>query len=302
MAKAIFTMRAGSIYDDIPEIRYHFPRTYLRAVEAARDDWIIYYEPRRGSGRECYFAVAKIAEVVPDERRKDHFYAYIQAGSYLDFIKPVPWRLGTRTFEPGLAKEDGTTNKGLFGRSVRAIDETVFMEILAAGFQAIDNNVPDFVSNPLMYPGVQEDQALFETQARTIVETLVNRRERDRAFAATVKSAYHQTCAVTGLCLINGGGHSEVEAAHIRPVKDDGPDSLRNGIALCGTVHWMFDRSLISVSDEHKLLVSKPDLPEALRTLFPADGRLRLPEKPALRPHPKFLSFHRERYFKGQRP
>jgi len=50
LAKAVFTTAVGSIYDDLPEYRYHFPRTYLRQVEAAVGDWIVYYEPRRTKG------------------------------------------------------------------------------------------------------------------------------------------------------------------------------------------------------------------------------------------------------------
>lgn len=40
MVKAVLTTKAESIYDDLPEERYHFPRTYLNAVQAAVGDWI----------------------------------------------------------------------------------------------------------------------------------------------------------------------------------------------------------------------------------------------------------------------
>ena len=70
---------------------------------------------------------------------------------------------------------------------------------------------------------------------------------RDAAFARVVQAAYGATCADTGLKIIKGGGRAEVQAAHIRPVKDKGPDSVRNGIALSATAHWMFDRGLISL-------------------------------------------------------
>ncbi|MGO7807325.1 hypothetical protein ACC778_33835 [Rhizobium ruizarguesonis] len=50
MSKAVPTTKLVSTYDNLPEQRYHFPRTYLRLVEAARGDWIVYYEPRRPSG------------------------------------------------------------------------------------------------------------------------------------------------------------------------------------------------------------------------------------------------------------
>ena len=49
MTKAIFTTKVSPTYDDIPEVRYHFPRTYLKQAEQAVGDWIIYYEPRRPS-------------------------------------------------------------------------------------------------------------------------------------------------------------------------------------------------------------------------------------------------------------
>jgi putative restriction endonuclease len=95
MARAIFTTRVDPTYDDLPEQRYHFPRTYLRQVEAARQDWVIYYEPRRSSadlssrgGRQAYFATARVREIIPDPTLPDHFYALMD--SYLDFARAVP--------------------------------------------------------------------------------------------------------------------------------------------------------------------------------------------------------------------
>ena len=73
MAKAIFTTKISPTYDDLPEAQYHFPTTYLRQAEAALNDWIIYYEPRRSSsldasrgGRQAYFATAKVIRIEAD--------------------------------------------------------------------------------------------------------------------------------------------------------------------------------------------------------------------------------------------
>ena len=67
MTKAVLTTKVDPTYDDLPEARYHFPRAYLRQVEAAVGDWIVYYEPRRTSGdlssrggRQAYIATARI--------------------------------------------------------------------------------------------------------------------------------------------------------------------------------------------------------------------------------------------------
>ncbi|WCK77893.1 hypothetical protein [Agrobacterium fabrum] len=43
---------------------------------------------------------------------------------------------------------------------------------------------------------------------RRIVSQVVQRPFRDRAFSVAIKAAYQDTCAVTGLKLINGGGRS----------------------------------------------------------------------------------------------
>jgi putative restriction endonuclease len=144
--------------------------------------------------------------------------------------------------------------------------------------------------------GFAEPAATFD---RPIVERVVARPFREAAFSGSIKAAYNDTCAFTGLKIINGGGRSEVQAAHIRPVAASGPDSLRNGIALCGTAHWMFDRGLISIGDDHRLLLAKGKVPDqALRMLSP-DRRLIAPARPDQAPHSAFLRWHRENVFKG---
>jgi len=85
----------------------------------------------------------------------------------------------------------------------------------------------------------------------------------------------------------------------IRPVKESGPDSLRNGIALSGTVHWMFDRGLISIADNHELLFAKGKVPGQVMGLLNPDRRLLAPSGPEQAPHPIFLRWHRENVFKG---
>ena len=90
-----------------------------------------------------------------------------------------------------------------------------------------------------------------------------------------------------------------MQAAHIRPVADQGPDSVRNGIALCGTMHWMFDRGLISIDDDLSILVARQRVPDTVSRLINSSGRIRGPERVDFRPHPHFLAYHRREVFKG---
>jgi putative restriction endonuclease len=134
---------------------------------------------------------------------------------------------------------------------------------------------------------------------RTDRVQLLQRPFRDASFTRVIQRAYSKTCAMTGLRLVNGGGRCEIEAAHILPVERQGPDSPRNGIALSRTVHWLFDRGVISISDKGEILVAQGLLPDPIRRMLNPDGLILRPSDAALRPHPHFLRYHRENIFKG---
>ena len=128
---------------------------------------------------------------------------------------------------------------------------------------------------------------------------LVTRPVRDAAFTRVVRSAYDKTCAMTGLKLVNGGGRCEIEAAHIRAVEFDGPDSPRNGIALSRTVHWMFDRGILSIEDDGRILMAKKLVPDQVKRMLNRNGRIIMSVDSTFAPHRVFLQFHREKRFKG---
>ena len=86
----------------------------------------------------------------------------------------------------------------------------------------------------------------------------------------------------------------------LRPVERLGSDFVRNGLALSGTLHWMFDRGLISVADDpdHTILVSLNKVPrEVADRLIVPSRRLVLPEDRRNWPHPDNLRWHRENIF-----
>lgn len=300
MAKAVFTTRVSPSYKDVPEKFYHFPRTYLRQAEAAVGDMVVYYEPRRtglensaAQGRQAYFAVATVQRIRSDPEQTDHFYADIE--NYLNFDRPVPFKLGSSYLESALERDDGQTNKGAFGRSVRVLPEPEFAAIISAGYASgIDRDTS--VTPSTDYGFSDTEQAPYE---RPIVQTLVSRPFREESFRRHVRAAYDNRCAVTGLRLINGGGRPEVQAAHIMPVASHGPDSVRNGLALSGTVHWLFDRGLISIADDLSLIAPPKLIPDALGGLVQHGRPLLIPRDEAALPHRSFIEHHRNHVFKG---
>lgn len=95
----------------------------------------------------------------------------------------------------------------------------------------------------------------------------------------------------------------EVDAAHIRPIGEghNGPDLVRNGLALSKTVHWMFDRGLLSVDSNYKILVARNLVPDPIKRLLNPSGELILPESDRERPGAGFLEYHRNVIFKEAR-
>jgi putative restriction endonuclease len=297
MAKGIFVHRTDSIYDDSPAERYQFPRQYLNRVSPCIGDWIIYYEPSKVRDTRGYFAVAKVTDVVPDPTAKDMYLALIEPGTYLDFVNPVPFNGPIGLVEQGVLNEAGKIS-GRAQAAVRPLSNVDFNRIIDMGLADDEAFLPRV--DQLDENRVREERTpfVFEVE-RDRVANLGSRLVRDRLFRRRVVQAYDARCSITGLKLINGGGRAEVEAAHIRPVERGGPDIITNGIALSGTVHWMFDRGLIGLGDDLEILISRQtNDPDGIRGMINRNGFAIPPTRALERPHPGFLTWHREHCFK----
>lgn len=298
MAFGVFIHRTDSIYQDVPSEQYQFPKQYLGRARQCEGDWIIYLEPRKVKNTKGYFAVALVQEIVTDPRHADMFLAVIERGSYLDFGDPVPFRIEEKILEQSLLNDDGRIS-GRAQAAVRTISPADFTRIVERGLGDGDGILPR--SDPdLPKQGFEESRTEFLNPSKRIrIDLMTNRAVRNRNFRKNVLRAYAERCAITGLRLINGGGRAEVEAAHIRPVEHDGPDIVNNGIALSGTAHWMFDRGLVGLSDDLKIIVSRhTNDQEAVKSMINDTGHLITPTRLFEQPRAEFVTWHREHCFK----
>lgn len=303
MANAVFIQNPTSIYNDEPGVRYHFPKIYLRRVQECVGDWVIFYEGK--SGALGYISVQKLRDVQPDPATEDHFYATLERDTLWQFEQAVPRNnpMGM-AWEHSLRSGDGRAMTGGHAVSaVRRISFQEFSDIVQAGLRPLDgpNALPREADPPgLMAAGFAEASEPFAYPglADLRADVLSSRPARDQSFARMVKAAYDGRCAISGLDLRNGLGRAEVQAAHIRPVQHQGPDVVSNGLALSATLHWMFDRGLISVGADHEILVSDNKVsPDVRSRLISPTGRLHLPKNERDYPHSEYLRFHRENIF-----
>jgi putative restriction endonuclease len=90
-----------------------------------------------------------------------------------------------------------------------------------------------------------------------------------------------------------------MDACHIEPFATSHDDTITNGIYLCPTLHRAFDRHLISIDENYRLIISKAfiersDSPYSIKQfegkviLLPAD-RNHYPSQEKLQKHREML-------------
>lgn len=294
--KAVFDTKPTSVYDDEVAERYHFPRRYLGLVRQCVGDWIVLRRPRADGGDLAYFATARVDAVEPDPQ--DPALSYARLSGFWAFDTPVPWRQGGSYAEEAL-RNMPLQQVGLYlrGRSVRAITDEDFQALIQAGFASL---MEDVTAGEL---GIDPKVllALGEPPQRQVEKVLTSRILRDASFRRAVCGAYDRTCAVTRLKILDAKGRSEAEAAHILPVAQAGPDVVQNGIALCRTVHWLFDHHLISLTDDYRLIVAHQTLPAGLLGWLVGQGeQIALPRDRLAAPHLGYLTKHRAAFERAQ--
>lgn len=283
----ILVVRRNGSYKDIPGVRYHFPKNlYLKDILELRDRLVLLYEPRRGGtsessgGRMGFVGFAFVDNVWDD--LDDATHAFLGYRMYTEFIRTVP--LSTTSVH---AKS--------LQNAVRPVSYAEAEEVVRQGLL--------LQSDEGIRVGLVDAEELLDTPERRSQEIVTNRLVRDASFRfRVVEQAYDGRCALTGVRMTNGYGRAEVDAAHIQPVANGGPDSTRNGIALMKSMHWAFDRGLLGLSDSGHILTVDRGLDGTVAKLLPDDRRAFLPEKADLRPHHAFLAWHRDHVFKGHIP
>ena len=135
-------------------------------------------------------------------------------------------------------------------------------------------------------------QDIITTVQREKIVATIGKYRRDPSFSIKVKQNYGNKCAICGIP--NEG--AIVDAAHVKPVKDGGPDIEENGIALCKVHHHLFDAGLITIKNG-KLTVS-PTASSDLR-IHPLISEFENKNVVLKRTSEEFLKWHNENIFKG---
>jgi putative restriction endonuclease len=127
-----------------------------------------------------------------------------------------------------------------------------------------DNFIPDAEGQYKILYDIKE-KILKENQVdyrKEILELLEQKDEeaiylRGSLFKREIPKIYNNTCCISGMRIDSETSVSMIDACHVIPFSKSYDDTISNGIALCPNLHRAYDRGLITIDDDYRVIVSK---------------------------------------------
>ena len=149
----------------------------------------------------------------------------------------------------------------------------------------------------LRFSDVKRKGLVAEPLAAYGKEYLIKGRLGQGAFRILVTDAYNRNCAISGEKAL-----PVLQAAHIKPFNEQGPNSVNNGLLLRSDLHILFDRGYLTVTPEYKIEVSRKIKEEFNNGnhyyAFHGKELYALPRLIQDRPSIDFIRWHNENVFK----
>ncbi len=144
---------------------------------------------------------------------------------------------------------------------------------------------------------------LYELENKLIDESFEEEKFlRGNIFKRKVPIIYQNTCAISRLQITATFNVSLIDACHIIPFSISYDDTITNGISLTPTLHRAFDRGLISIDDNYRVIVSDKFIENNKKSNYSIkqfEGRkILLPQNEKYFPSLENLCWHRENIFK----
>jgi putative restriction endonuclease len=106
---------------------------------------------------------------------------------------------------------------------------------------------------------LRENSSEYRSEIKKLMEQQ-NEEEiflRGCVFKREIPRIYNNTCCISGMRIDATVSVTMIDACHIIPFSVSYDDTITNGIALCPNLHRAFDRGLISIDSNFRVIVSK---------------------------------------------
>jgi len=105
--------------------------------------------------------------------------------------------------------------------------------------------------NPELYKA-KIRKKIIEAKEEYVEESYI----RLEIFKKNIPLIYSNTCAITGLHITSNNNISMIDACHIVPFAEAHDCTVGNGIALCPNMHRAFDRGLLSINENYRVIIA----------------------------------------------
>jgi putative restriction endonuclease len=114
------------------------------------------------------------------------------------------------------------------------------------------------ITNEILQEGAETYRTRIQELKRRLDEDTYQEEifVRSGIFKREVPRIYNHTCCISGLRVDATINVTMVDACHIVPFSISYDDTITNGLALCPNLHRAFDRGLIAISDDYRVIVS----------------------------------------------
>ncbi|MDF1813022.1 MAG: HNH endonuclease [Verrucomicrobiales bacterium] len=175
------------------------------------------------------------------------------------------------------------------------------MHTLISTYFTADEQVALYTRYGIKIPDTEEITALKNNADNYKKQQSLGRSAR---FKTEVVFDYYYSCALTGY-RFDSDICGFVQAAHIHPLKNRGPDTVENGLALSPDAHWLFDRGLWSIDEGFRVRIAHDfftDSSPAGRTLLEFENsELYFHPDSKIRPSHEHLNWHFKNVYVGNR-
>lgn len=125
---------------------------------------------------------------------------------------------------------------------------------------------------------------------------------RGYIFQKQIPQIYNYKCCVSGYTIRTLHNISMIDACHIVPFSESYDDTITNGLSLCPNIHRAFDRGLITIDENYKIIISS-QFEEEFGNPFSIkefeNKKILLPDNILFAPSRGNLLWHNENVFKG---
>ncbi len=154
-----------------------------------------------------------------------------------------------------------------------------------------NNKIIADISNQILH----DSPATYKTRA-----TLFDEEEvfvRSGVFKKEIPRIYNHTCCISGMRIITNDSIQMIDACHIIPFSESHDDTICNGISLCPNLHRAFDRGLIAIDENYKVIIKAFTENNAAYSIKQFEGKvILLPAAKDFYPSQINLTLHRNRF------